>query len=195
MRSKLLKYGLSITVIGCMLLSGCSADSESQANSTESKNDSITAMDSSSDSGSEASERTIHADFPFYDSVSSLQGASDLTIRCSLKSTEAITFEGNPYTRVTVNVKEIYQGDSKVGATLTFLQLGTNEAKKNPVLSDSYVAMQDGQEYVLFLKKSGEEYFMPSPAQSCYRWAEGDNALAPVLDSGAALSVKAQDLK
>lgn len=181
--------------IGCVMLSGCSTNEESQNNSIESKNDSVVAMQPSTDSSSDADVKTIHVDYPIYDSVSSLSDASDLAIRCSLKSTESVVFEGNPYTRVTVNVEEIYRGNAKVGNTLTFLQLGTNEAEKNPVISDNYVAMKQNQEYVLFLTKSGEEYFMPSPAQSCYLWAEGDKTLSPVLDSSVALSVKAEDLK
>ncbi len=96
---------------------------------------------------------------------------------------------------MTIQVQEAYKGDEKQGDTLTFLQLGTNEAAQNPVVCNAYVSMQPDQEYVLFLTKSGEEYFMPSPAQSCYLWAEGDKTLSPVLDSSVALSVKAEDLK
>lgn len=192
---RLCKYCVVAIAIGCVMLSGCSTNEESQNNSIESKNDSVVAMQPSKDSSSDVDVKTIHADYPMYDSVSSLSDASDLAIRCSLKSTESVVFEGNPYTRVTVNVEEIYRGNAKVGNTLTFLQLGTNEAEKNPVMSDNYVAMKQDQQYVLFLTKSGEEYFMPSPAQSCYLWAKGDKALSPVLDSSIALSVKAEDLK
>lgn len=178
------------------LLSGCAADSSSAGGSSASTTQPTQTSAAASDPKQNTEAGTsIQVDYPVYDTIQALKEQSDLILRCKFQKREETTFESKPYTRMTVQVQEAYKGSAKAGDTLTFLQMGTNEAAKDPVLCNAYVAMQDGQEYVLFLKKSGEEYFMPSPAQSCYRWAEGDNALAPVLDSGAALSVKAQDLK
>lgn len=179
------------------LLTGCAADSSStggSADSTATQPVQTTAAASvSSQTGN--TESSIHADYPVYDSLQALQEKSDLILRCKFQKREETSFENSPYTRMTIQVQEAYKGDAKQGDTLTFLQLGTNEAAQNSVVCNAYVSMQPDQEYVLFLTKSGEEYFMPSPAQSCYLWAEGDKALSPVLDSSVALSVKAEDLK
>lgn len=179
------------------LLTGCAADSSSTgspADSTAAQPAQTTAAASgSSQTGN--TESSIHVDYPAYDSLQALQEKSDLILQCKFQKREETSFENSPYTRMTIQVQEAYKGDAKQGDTLTFLQLGTNEAEKNPVISNNYVAMKQNQEYALFLTKSGEEYFMPSPAQSCYLWAEGDKALSPVLDSSVALSVKAEDLK
>ena len=169
------------------LLTGCAADSSSTGSSA----DSTTTQPAQTGN----TESSIHADYPVYDSLQALQEKSDLILRCKFQKREETSFENSPYTRMTIQVQEAYKGDAKQGDTLTFLQLGTNEAAQNPVVCNAYVSMQPDQEYVLFLTKSGEEYFMPSPAQSCYLWAEGDKTLSPVLDSSVALSIKADDLK
>ena len=172
------------------LLTGCTADSSSTGSSAAQPAQTTAAASGSSQTGN--TESSIHADYPVYDSLQALQ---DLILRCKFQKREETSFENSPYTRMTIQVQEAYKGDAKQGDTLTFLQLGTNEAAQNPVVCNDYVSMQSDQEYVLFLTKSGEEYFMPSPAQSCYLWAEGDKTLSPVLDSSVALSVKAEDLK
>lgn len=179
------------------LLTGCTADSSStgsSADSTATQPAQTTAAASvSSQTGN--TESSIHVDYPVYDSLQALQEKSDLILRCKFQKREETSFENSPYTRMTIQVQEAYKGGAKQGETLTFLQMGTNEAAQNPVVCNDYVSMQPDPEYVLFLTKSGEEYFMPSPAQSCYLWAEGDKALSPVLDSSVALSIKAEDLK
>ena len=175
------------------LLTGCAADSSSTGSSATQPAQTTAATSGSSQTGN--TESSIHADYPVYDSLQALQEKSDLILRCKFQKREETSFENSPYTRMTIQVQEAYKGGAKQGDTLTFLQLGTNEAAQNPVVCNDYVAMKQNQEYVLFLTKSGEEYFMPSPAQSCYLWAEGDKTLSPVLDSSVAPSVKAEDLK
>ncbi len=179
------------------LLTGCAADSSSTGGSSDSiaTQPAQTTATASVSSQTGNTESSIHVDYPVYDSLQALQEKSDLILRCKFQKREETSFENSPYTRMTIQVQETYKGSAKQGDTLTFLQMGTNEAAQNPVVCNDYVSMQSDQEYVLFLTKSGEEYFMPSPAQSCYLWAEGDKALSPVLDSSIALSVKAEDLK
>ena len=171
------------------LLSGCSAAENSSGSTAGS------VQTSAPESSAGQTERQIQADYLAYDTLQALEDQSDLILRCSFAKREGTEHEGTPYTRVTVKVKEVYQGDAKNGEDLIFLQMGTNEEEKNPVICNAYIPMQTDQDYVLFLTKSGDEYFMPSPAQSCYLWADTDQALQPALDSGIALSLKVQDLR
>lgn len=126
-----------------------------------------------SSGSAEGTEVVVQQDGPYYDSLAKLAAAADWIVRGTLQGETTGEEAGRSYTVQAIDVTEVKKGDLKAGTQISLWQSGVSPQQTGKDTASSFVALEEGQEYVFFLQRGDQYCYFISPFQGCYRYEAG----------------------
>lgn len=100
----------------------------------------------------------------YYEDEEAMAEAADLVVRAQVTKEIGSKFKKGDYTNYTTDVNakilEVLKGEHDAGKTITISQMGGHDGSVT-VFSDTTTYLEKGQEVVLFLRKVGDQSYIP----------------------------------